>query len=58
LSWRGIGVVLPTSWMEPVFQRRQALVNLLTHFDRTLGLVPLFRGAADHILFQFVREAK
>ena len=58
LSWRGIGVVLPPSWMEPLFQHRQALVNLLTHIDRTLGLVPPFRGVADHILFHFVREGK
>jgi len=58
LSWRGIGVVLPPSWMEPLFQHRHALVNWLTHIDRTLGPVPPFRGAADHILFQFVREEK
>jgi ubiquinone/menaquinone biosynthesis C-methylase UbiE len=58
VSWRGVGVVLPPSWMEPLFQHRPALVNLLTRVDRKLGRVPVFRGVADHILFHFVREGK
>ena len=58
VSWRGVGVVLPPSWMEPLFQHHPALVNLLTSIDRTLGRVPVFRGVADHILFHFVREGK
>jgi ubiquinone/menaquinone biosynthesis C-methylase UbiE len=58
ISLRGIGVVLPPSWMEPYFQHRRGLVNFLARADRTLGLIPIVRGAADHILFQFVREGK
>ena len=58
VSWRGVGVVLPPSWMEPLFQHHPALVNLLTSIDRTLGRVLVFRGVADHILFHFVREGK
>ena len=57
-SWRGIGVALPPSWMESAFQNRQRFVDLLTHIDRWLGVVPMFRGCADHILFRFVREGK
>jgi len=58
ISWRGIGVLLPPPWMEPLFQARPTLVNLLTRMDRTLGRVPVFRGVADHVLFHFVREGK
>jgi ubiquinone/menaquinone biosynthesis C-methylase UbiE len=58
VSWRGVGVVLPPSWMEPLFRDHPALVKLLTSIDRTLGRVPVFRGVADHILFHFVREGK
>ena len=58
VSWRGVGVVLPPSWMEPLFQHHPALVSLLTRVDRTLGRAPVFRAAADHILFHFVREGK
>jgi ubiquinone/menaquinone biosynthesis C-methylase UbiE len=58
VSWRGIGVVLPPSWMEHYFQHRHGLVDFLARADRTLGLIPIFRGTADHILFQFVREGK
>jgi ubiquinone/menaquinone biosynthesis C-methylase UbiE len=57
-SWRGIGVVLPPSWMEHVFYGHPSLVNRLTQIDRWLGAVPVLRGAADHILFRFVREGK
>lgn len=58
VSWRGIGVAVPPSWMEAVFQDRPLLVEWLTQIDRWLGTVPMFRGIADHILFRFVREDK
>jgi SAM-dependent methyltransferase len=55
-EWRGIGVVLPPSFLEPFFCRRPFLIALLTCLDRWLGRVPLLRGGADHILLRFVRE--
>jgi len=55
-SWRGIGVVLPPSWMESHLRAHPSFVELLTHIDRWFGGVPLFRGFADHILIQLVRE--
>lgn len=58
VSWRGIGVALPPSWMEPAFQNRPSAVRLLTSIDRWLGALPIFRGLADHILLHFVREEK
>lgn len=57
-SWRGIGVAVPPSWMEPVFQDHPSFVDWLIQIDRWLGVVPIFRGAADHVLFRFVREGK
>jgi len=57
-SWRGIGVAVPPSWMEPAFQDHPLCVEWLTQIDRWLGVVPIFRGAADHVLFRFVREGK
>jgi len=58
VSWRGIGVALPPSWMEPAFHDRPSAVRLLTTVDRWLGTLPVFRGLADHILLRFVREDK
>lgn len=57
-SWRGIGVVLPPSWMESHLRNYPDFINLLKRVDRWFGGFPLFRGFADHILFQFVRENK
>ena len=57
-SWRGIGVVLMPSWLASGFQKREWLIDLLKRIDRWVGALPLFRGLADHILFQFVREEK
>jgi len=58
MSWRGIGVTLPPSWLASVFQDRPRLVGLLTRIDRCLGVLSVSRGLADHILFHFVREGK
>ncbi|MBB6146602.1 ubiquinone/menaquinone biosynthesis C-methylase UbiE [Silvibacterium bohemicum] len=57
-SRRGIGVALPPSWMEASFHNRPKLVDRLTAIDRRLGALPVFRGMADHVLFQFVREGE
>jgi SAM-dependent methyltransferase len=57
-SWRGIGVAVPPSWMEPVFQNRTSFVGWFTQIDRWLGVVPIIRGAADHVLLRFVRDGK
>jgi ubiquinone/menaquinone biosynthesis C-methylase UbiE len=57
-SWSGIGVVLMPSGLASGFQERKWLIDLLKRIDRWLGALPLFRGFADHILFEFVREEK
>ncbi len=57
-SWRGIGIALPPSWLEPAFKGRPRLAGMLKHIDRCLGVLPVSRGLADHILFHFVRESQ
>lgn len=57
-EWRGIGVLLPPSWMEPFFSNRPALVQRLTAIDAWLGTLPIFRGVADHVLYRLVREER
>ncbi len=56
--WRGIGVALPPSWLASAIEDWPGFVQLLKHVDRRLGAVPVFRGLADHLLFQFVREER
>jgi hypothetical protein len=55
-TWRGIGVFLPPSWLEPFFRNRPRILRWLQWLDRHLGTWLLFRGLADHVLLHFVRE--
>jgi ubiquinone/menaquinone biosynthesis C-methylase UbiE len=55
-SWRGVGVVLPPSWLASRFQGCPRLIDVLKNADRWLGALPVFRGLADHILVQLARE--
>jgi ubiquinone/menaquinone biosynthesis C-methylase UbiE len=57
-SWRGVGTVLPPSWMEAAFERRPALVGNLARIDRRLGVLPGFRSLGDHVLLRFVRGSE
>jgi ubiquinone/menaquinone biosynthesis C-methylase UbiE len=57
-SWRGIGVVLPPSWLASAVEDLPGLVKVLKHVDRQFGMLPVLRGLADHTLFRFVREEK
>lgn len=57
-SWRGIGVALPPSWLASALQNHPRLLSLLKSVDQSLGGLPVVRGLADHIFFQFVREEK
>ncbi len=57
VEWRGIGVSVPPSFLEPFFRDHPRVVQFLTAIDKLVGRLPVFRGIADHILFRFVREA-
>ena len=55
-AWRGVGVFLPPSWLEPFFRNRPRTLRWLQWLDCHLGAWLLFRGLADHVLLHFVRE--
>ena len=55
-AWRGIGVALPPSWLDPFFHNWPGVVRLLQRVDAFFGAWPLFRSGADHVLLHFVRE--
>jgi SAM-dependent methyltransferase len=57
LGWRGIGIAVPPSCMEPVARRLPAIVKLLASADQFLGPCPLFRALADCVLLHFERAA-
>jgi ubiquinone/menaquinone biosynthesis C-methylase UbiE len=53
--WKGVGVVVPPSYLEGLARRHPAALNALVKADRWLGRVPLARGMADHRLLEFER---
>lgn len=55
--WKGVGVAVPPSYMEPWAQRFPKLLNLAAHADLWLGRCPLMRAMADHVLLTFERIA-
>ncbi len=57
LRWRGIGVAVPPSCMEPVARRFPEFLKLLATIDNFLGPCPVLRGFADCVLLHFERVA-
>jgi len=53
---RGVGVVVPPSWLEPWFHNRASAVRSLRQLDDRFGGWPGLRGLADHTLLHFVRR--
>jgi SAM-dependent methyltransferase len=53
--WKGVGVVVPPSYLEHLAQRYPAALKALAKADRWLGRVPLARSMADHKLLEFER---
>lgn len=54
--WKGVGVVVPPSYLEPLAQRFPKAFKLAAEVDRWLGQWPLLRGVADHLLLTFERS--
>jgi SAM-dependent methyltransferase len=54
-SVRGVGVLVPPSYLEPWARRFPRLTRLAAETDKYLGLCPGIRGFADHILLRFER---
>jgi len=53
--WKGVGIAVPPSYLEPWAARFPRLLRALIQLDRWWGSVPGVRGMADHILLVFER---
>ena len=54
-GWKGIGVAVPPSCLEPFAQRIPGVVGGLAKIDRYLSRAPIFRSMGDCVLLQFER---
>lgn len=54
-TWKGIGVAVPPSYVEPLAQRFPRVLGLAARTDRWLANVPVLRGLGDHVLLVFER---
>ena len=54
-TWRGVGVAVPPSYVEPLARRFAKALSLLAGMDRWLAALPLARGLGDHMLLVFDR---
>jgi ubiquinone/menaquinone biosynthesis C-methylase UbiE len=55
LSWRGIGLMVPPSYVESAAHRFPTLLKKAELGDRLLARCPVLRGFSDHILLKFER---
>jgi ubiquinone/menaquinone biosynthesis C-methylase UbiE len=54
-GWKGIGLTVPPTYVEPLARRFPKALRALAEFDRRLGRCPGLRGMADHVLLRFER---
>jgi ubiquinone/menaquinone biosynthesis C-methylase UbiE len=54
-SWKGVGVAVPPSYIEPWARRFPRVLNLAAYTDQWLGRCPLMRAMSDHVLTTFER---
>jgi ubiquinone/menaquinone biosynthesis C-methylase UbiE len=54
-GWKGIGVAVPPSCLEPFARRVPEMVAGLAKIDHYLSRVPIFRSMGDCVLLQFER---
>jgi len=57
-SWRGVGLLVPPSYVESLAKRLPALLKLAQWADLPLGCCPIIRGGSDHILVKLERVAQ
>lgn len=55
MSWKGIGVAVPPSYLEFLTGRYPRLFRLASEIDPYIGGYPGFRALADHMLLTFER---
>jgi SAM-dependent methyltransferase len=54
-TWKGIGVAVPPSYVEPVARRFPGILGIAARADRWLSGAPLLRGLGDHVFLVFER---
>ncbi|HEV2491864.1 MAG TPA: class I SAM-dependent methyltransferase [Terriglobia bacterium] len=54
-TWKGIGVAVPPSYVEPLARRFPRFLGLAVSAERGLSSVPLLRGLGDHVFLVFER---
>jgi ubiquinone/menaquinone biosynthesis C-methylase UbiE len=54
-AWKGIGVAVPPSCLEPLARMVPGVVGGLAKIDRYLSRAPVFRSLGDCVLLQFER---
>jgi ubiquinone/menaquinone biosynthesis C-methylase UbiE len=54
-GWKGIGVAVPPSCLEPFARRFPGMVACLAKIDHYLSRAPIFRSMGDCVLLQFER---
>jgi ubiquinone/menaquinone biosynthesis C-methylase UbiE len=54
-AWKGIGVAVPPSCLEPLARTVPGVVGGLAKIDRYLSRAPVFRSLGDCVLLQFER---
>ena len=54
-TWKGVGVAVPPSYVEPLARRFPRVLGFLVKIDRSLASVPLVRSLGDHVLLVFER---
>jgi len=55
VSWKGVGIVVPPSYLEPWAKRFARLFEFAARIDPFLGRSPGFRALADHAVLVFER---
>jgi hypothetical protein len=54
-GWKGVGVAVPPSYLEPWAARFGRLFTFAVRLDRLLGRCPGFRSLADHVVLVLER---
>jgi SAM-dependent methyltransferase len=54
-GWRGVGIAVPPSYMEPWARRFPEFTRLLARADNWIDRWPLFRNLGDCVLVEFAR---
>src|SRR5262249_50601554 len=55
VRWKGVGIAVPPSYLEPLVRRFPRTLRLAAKADRLVERCPFIRSLADHVLLTFER---